>query len=907
MTSVQNKQNWVVPLQQADVTLAQVGGKGANLAKLAHAGFPVPGGFLVTTQAYHDFVAANQLSETIQSVLAGKTLSDPVALETASSQIRQAFVDGAVPATLATALQNAYQALGQPAVAVRSSATAEDLPEMSFAGQQDTYLNILGEAALLNAVVSCWGSLWTARAIGYRSRNHIAHDDVALAVVVQMMVQSEASGVLFTANPLTGNRSETVIDATLGLGEALVSGQVEPDHYIIETQSGRIVQKTLGAKALAIRGQSGGGTVTQHADASSQQALPDPVIQALTELGSRVAELYGIPQDIEWGWAEGKLYLLQSRAITSLYPIPRASFPEPLQVYVSFGAIQGMLDPMTPLGQDAIRAIFAGGTRLFGFAYTLDDQPLLVTAGERLWVRMTLVLRNRLGRQALGKVLGMIEPSVGQAIEQLLHEPALAADGPPQGTTFPRIGRFIASVLPRLLRSALYPDQERVALQQLMKRTLADFRAEMTNATTLAERVALFHQITSYGFQFAVPQMVPRIAPGLLAMNRLIAWADAAFPATANGQRRALEVARGLPNNVTTEMDLALWRTAQQIRSEANSAIYLQEHEAAVLAEQYLAGTLPAPIQKAVAAFLQQYGMRGLAEIDFGRPRWRDNPAQVMQMLQSYLRITDPAQAPTAVFQRGEAAAQQVLDDLATALRHHPNGALKAKLVYVLAKRMRALAGLRESPKFFIINLFAIIREGLLQSGQELVTQGVLEQPDDLMFLHVKELQALAAGYAIDWKALVAERRARYAREKLRNQIPRVLLSDGRAFYEGIRAAQGARDGVITGSPVSPGLVEGTVHVVLDPHNAQLAPGDILVCPGTDPAWTPLFLAAGGLVMEVGGLMTHGSVVAREYGIPAVVGVHEATQRLQTGQRIRVNGSSGEIVVLNGSEPSVLA
>lgn len=907
MTNVQNKPDWVVPLQQAEVTLAEVGGKGANLAKLAHAGFPVPGGFLVTTQAYHDFVTANHLAETLQTVLAGKTLNDPVVLETASSQIRQAFTDGTVPADLATAIRDAYLQLGQPAVAVRSSATAEDLPEMSFAGQQDTYLNILGEAALLQAVVSCWGSLWTARAIGYRSRNHIAHDDVALSVVVQMMVQSEASGVLFTANPLTGNRGETVIDATLGLGEALVSGQVEPDHYIVETKRGRIIQKTLGAKALAIRGQSSGGTVTEHSDASTQQALPDPVIQELTKLGRRVAELYGTPQDIEWGWAEGKLYLLQSRAITSLYPIPSANFPEPLQVYVSFGAIQGMLDPVTPLGQDAIRAIFAGGTRLFGFSYTLDDQPLLVTAGERLWVRLTLVLRNRLGRQAIRRVMSMIEPSVGQAIEQLGQEPALPADGPPQGTTFLRIGRFIASFLPRLLRSALYPDQERIALQQLMKRTLADFRAEMAKATTLAERVALFHQITSYGFQFAVPQMVPRIAPGLLAMNRLIAWADAAFPTNKNGQRRALEIARGLPNNVTTEMDLQLWQTAEQIRSDAKSAAYIQECEAAVLAEQYLAGTLPVAAQKAVTNFLQQYGMRGLAEIDFGRPRWRDNPAQVMQMLQSYLRITDPAQAPTAVFQRGEAAAQQVLDDLAAALRHQPNGALKAKLVYVLAERMRALAGLRESPKFFIINLFAIIREGLLQSGEELVAQGVLTQPDDLMFLHVKELQALAAGYAIDWKALVAERRALYTREKLRNQIPRVLLSDGRAFYEGIRTAQSERDGMITGSPVSPGLVEGTVHVVLDPHNAQLAPGEILVCPGTDPAWTPLFLAAGGLVMEVGGLMTHGSVVAREYGIPAVVGVHEATQRLKTGQRIRVDGSSGEIVVLTGSEPSTLA
>lgn len=909
MTSEQHQQpvNSVVPLNHGLVTLAEVGGKGANLAKLAQAGFPVPGGFLVTTQGYREFVAANHLTATIQSAVGSSQLMDPLSLETASAQIRQAFAHGLMPDTLATAIRDAYASLGQPAVAVRSSATAEDLPEMSFAGQQDTYLNILGAEALLQAVVNCWGSLWTARAIGYRSRNNIAHDDVALSVVVQMMVQSEASGVLFTANPLTGNRGETVIDATLGLGEALVSGQVEPDHYIIETVTGRLLQKKLGAKALAIRGQHGGGTVTQQADAASQQALPDGVISELTTLGRQVAALYGTPQDIEWGWAEGKLYLLQSRAITSLYPIPQANFPEPLQAYFSFGAIQGMLDPMTPLGQDAIRLIFAGGMRLFGLTYTFEEQPLLFTAGERLWVRMTPVLRNRIGRKVVRKVLGVIEPSIGQAAEQLLQEPAFAADGLPQRTSLRRLVRCGGALLPRLIRTILRPDQERAALQAAMNSTLATCRIQMGQATTLAERVALFQQLTSYGFQFAVPQMIPRIAPGLIAMNRLIAWVDGAFPATGNGQRRALEVARGLPHNVTTEMDLLLWRTAEQIGSDPATAAYMQEHEAALLAEQYLAGQLPPVLQNAVATFLAQYGMRGLAEIDIGRSRWRENPTQVMQMLQSYLRITDAAQAPAAVFQRGEAAAQQVIDELAATLRKQPNGAIKARLVYALAHRMRALAGLREMPKFFIINLFGILREGLLQSGEALVAQGVLTQPDDLMFLHVKELQALAAGYAIDWKALVSERRALYAREKLRNQIPRLLVSDGRAFYEGMRAAQGDRDGVITGSPVSPGVIEGTVHVVFDPHNAQLAPGEILVCPGTDPAWTPLFLAAGGLVMEVGGLMTHGSVVAREYGIPAVVGVHEATQRLKTGQRIRVDGSSGEILLVNGDNSYPLA
>lgn len=900
MTTVTtNQHNTLLPLISDEATLARVGGKGANLARLANAGFPVPGGFLVTTQAYWEFVEANHLGSWIASVLTITHPNDPASLEASSAEIRTRFAAGAIPPALAAAISAAYAQLGNAPVAVRSSATAEDLPEMSFAGQQDTYLNILGEEALLKAVINCWSSLWTARALGYRSRNGIPHEDVALSVVVQAMVQSEVSGVLFTANPLTGNRTETVIDATLGLGEALVSGQVEPDHYVVETGNGRILHKTLGAKALAIHGQRGGGTVTTYADASTHQALPDRVIQELADLGRRVAEHYSTPQDIEWAWADGKLYLLQSRAVTSLYPLPQGTKATPLEAYFSFGAVQGMLDPMTPLGQDAIRVIFAGAGQLFGVEQTLETQPILAPAGERLWARLTPVLHNRLGRTLIRKVLGVIEPSIGQIVEQLLKEPIFATAGLPQGTTMRRVGHFAASLLPTVVRNLRQPDAARTAVQAKMDTTLQQMRTKMEAATTLAARVHCFEEIIGQGFQFAIPNLVPCILPGLVSMNRLIALADETFTETQAGHRRALEVARGLPHNVTTEMDLMLWQTAERIRHDGGAAPYMQEHEAAFLAERYLAGALPPAAQSAITQFLEKYGMRGLAEIDFGRPRWREDPIQVMQMLQSYLRIEDPSQAPDAVFARGEEAAQRVIDDLTAALGGTPGSAFKAHLVQWLTKRMRALAGLRESPKFFIINLFGIVREGLLQSGQELVAQGILNRADDLVFLHLKELQALAAGYAIDWKALVAERRTRYDREKLRTQIPRVLLSDGRAFYEGIRSTAVERDGVIIGSPVSPGVVEGAVHVILDPHQAQLAPGEILVCPGTDPAWTPLFLAAGGLVMEVGGLMTHGSVVAREYGIPAVVGVHEATKRLKTGQRIRVDGSSGEIVLVD--------
>ncbi|MEZ4646612.1 MAG: PEP/pyruvate-binding domain-containing protein [Chloroflexota bacterium] len=379
---------WILPLNTTEATLSLVGGKGMNLARLAQAKLPVPGGFLITTQAYDDFVTANQLAALLAQTLSGLATDDPAALQTAAEAIRAAFAAGTLSPELRAAISKAYRALAENGVepipvAVRSSATAEDLPDMSFAGQQDTFLHVMGDEGVVTAVIDCWSSLWTARAIGYRARNGIAHEDVSLAVVVQCMVPSEASGVLFTANPLNGKRSEMVIDAIFGLGEALVSGQVEPDQYVFDVSASRIVSKKLGAKALAIHGQAGGGTTTVSAAAAAQQAISDAIIWELIQQGQRVQDLFGFPQDIEWGWANGRLYLLQSRPITSLFPLPPLPADDMLHLMFSFASVQGMLDPMTPLGRDAIMAAFAGAaTQLFQMPRTLANQQVLRVAGS---------------------------------------------------------------------------------------------------------------------------------------------------------------------------------------------------------------------------------------------------------------------------------------------------------------------------------------------------------------------------------------------------------------------------------------------------------------------------------------------------------------------------------------------
>ncbi|MEA3335150.1 MAG: PEP/pyruvate-binding domain-containing protein [Chloroflexota bacterium] len=883
----------ILPIDSDTITLTNAGGKGINLSLMSRTGLPVPGGFIVATDAYRAFVEDNALQGPIMEALAATNMKDPAALQEASRAIRACFAAGQLCPSLRRALSDAYANLGKPAVAVRSSATAEDLPDMSFAGQQDTFLNVVGEQALEKALVDCWSSLWTARAIAYRQRNAIPQEDVALAVIIQHMIESEASGVLFTANPLTGKRTETVIDAVLGLGEALVSGQVEPDNYIVDNSTSAILAKTPGAKAVTIRGKEGGGTITTAID-GNRQALPDAAIVELARLGQQITqELYaGVPQDIEWAWADDQLILLQSRAITSLFPLPDGMPPEPLQVMFSLGHVQGMLDPFTPLGQDTLRLVLLSLAQLFGRHLELESQREVQVAGERLWVNFTPAMRHALFRRLARSFLGYIDPAARQALDSLWDHPQLAPTRRGLGLRAVRQLSGNRAMIALFIRAMRHPDEQRQAATRAAEAGLIDAQTRMRAAGTLADRLAVWDNLNSFFPDTLAPIIFPNLAAGMASFFQLRRLVSNQF----GSDQLALEAARGLPHNVTTEMDLVLWTVAQVIQADPPSSARFAADDAKTLAEDYAAGSLPLAAQAAIAAFMDRYGMRGVAEIDLGRPRWRGKPAQIMQVIQSYVQIDDPTFAPDAVFRRADWAAHQSIDRIVRGIRNP----FKARLARFFATRMRALAGLREYPKFAIIRLMGVVREGVLESGNELVAAGVLNRAEDLFFLRYRELQALAANQDRDWKALVAERRARYERETMRAQVPRLLLSDGTAFYEGIAAAQDQDgEGSITGTPVSPGIVEGIVRVVFDPHETMLLPGEILVCPGTDPAWTPLFLVAGGLVMEVGGLMTHGSVVAREYGIPAVVGVHRATSRLQTGQRIRVDGSTGVVTPLD--------
>lgn len=893
--------NVVLPLDTPRATPERVGGKALNLVRLTRAGFAVPPGVVVTTEAYARFSAANHLDAVVSAALTGLDARDQPALEAASHTIRAAFAAGSLSAALADEMLSGIGDLVRFPLAVRSSATAEDTADLSFAGQQDTFLNVQGRDALLAAVVECWSSLWTARAIGYRLAAGVDQRGVTLAVVVQLLLPAEMSGVLFTANPLTGRRGEIVIDAVPGLGEAFVSGLAEPDHIVVDT-AGVIRERTRGSTAVITVPREGGGVESRPA-AAERTEIGEERIAALVALGRAIDAEYGTPQDVEWAFVGDELHVLQSRPITTLFPVPEA-VGGPVSVWFSFAAIQGLLEPMTPLGQEAIRAIFAGLPRMVGIRGGEETVSFLDVSAERLWVRVDGMFRSRLGHRIVPHLFAALEPRIGAAVRALVDDPALQPSRRlPDPAFAARLSGLVLRILPRLPRSLVNPAGQRKRLEDLGSGLVADAERREREAAAvtdprerLAARATALRDGLPEAFPVLVPAFAPIMGPSLAMMHRLNQLARSLGPQNSG---RVLETLRALDGNVTTAMDLSLWDVARTLRADPRTLALFTGDDAGLVAAAYLAGSLPQAAQRAIEGFLDRYGMRAVGEIDLGQPRWRERPGDVIRMLSAYVRTADPDQGPDAVVRAGRATAARAARDLEDALRRAPGfgpvGRLRAAQARFLVSRVRGLFGARETPKFTMMRVLGIIRQGLLESAGDLVADGLLDEREDIAFLRPAELQQLSSRPDAEWRALVAQRKVSHERERQRRQIPQLLVSDGRAFFEGFGDGD---DGAILGSPVSPGVVEGVVHVVLDPRDAVLTPGEVLVCRGTDPAWTPLFLAAGGLVTEVGGLMTHGSVVARELGLPAVVGVHDATVRLVTGQRVRLDGTNGTIVVL---------
>lgn len=792
-----------------------VGGKAAGLGEMIRVGERVPDGFCLTVESYK----SRDLPE--------------------------------------NELIDAYERLGGGRVAVRSSATAEDLPDASFAGQQDTYLNVEGADPLIEAVRRCWDSLHSARAVAYRAAAGI--DDAAMAVVVQRMIDPAVAGVMFTANPITGCRTEMVVDAAPGLGTAIVEGTVVPDHYV------------LNQHTPAVPNRDG--------------CLDQDQLEQLWDAGLRLQRHFGSPQDVEWAIdADGTLWLLQSRPITTLFPQPPDTGET--RLYLEFGHIQGMLRPCTPMGVSLLKVGSAMWFKSVGAEVDPHDPlPRLVPIGGRLYFDLTHLIRSKAMRKQLPTSLEVYGPRVRSAVVRVMDDPRFA---PRRGLPF-RLGsalKMTSRLLPRALAGFVSSLARPAAARARAYRGVAEIRRMLippADSATAAERLRWVVEESHKSVMS--PDMKGIVWPLMAGIV-----AGTAPAALLNGVASAEEldiVLGGMPHNVTTEMDLALWGLAVNAREHRDLFLHTPPDE---LAAKYVAGELP---DIGMATFVDRYGMRAAAEIDVGVPRWAEDPAPLFATIANYLRVEAPEQAPDRRFAAAAQKAEEMIKTLSVRVRG--KRPIRGRLAVFLMRRSRQLTGLREIAKFAWLPAIQVARQQLLLIGADLVSRDLLEHADDIMFLDLGEARAAVLDGS-DHRELVARRRAEYERELRRPTVPGALLSDG-TDVEALAPAEPAQDGVLTGMSGAAGQATGRARVIRDPAGAHIEPGEILVAPTTDPGWTPLFMTAAGLVTETGSPVAHGPTVAREYGIPAVICVRNATHEITTGQLITVDGTAGTVRV----------
>jgi rifampicin phosphotransferase len=876
---------YVLDFQEIDQTqVAIVGGKGAALGELSRIeGIPVPPGFCVTTDAFQRILAEAPSVEDRLDRLSRLRPADQEEIRELSAEIRRAIEGITIPDDLASAITRSVARLGeQAAYAVRSSATAEDLPTASFAGQQDTYLNVVGPAAILQHVSRCWASLFTERAVTYRLRNGFDHRKIHMAVVVQQMVFPQAAGILFTADPVTSNRKVAYVEASFGLGEALVSGLVNADVY--KVRDGELVAKAVATKQLAIQASPAGGTEELAIEPGRQghPALTDAQVLQLAELGRRIEAHFGRPQDIEWCLADDGIWIVQSRPITTLFPIPAADDQE-RHVYVSVGHQQMMTDPMKPLGLSL---------------FQLTALPRMYEAGGRLFVDVAQRLASPATRAGLLEILGKSDPLIGDALQTILErgdfihplpdaDPARpggsATGGPPAGGPpgGPPVGPPAPiETDPAIVAGLIGANQASVVG---LKR---DIRTKSGSA--LVDFIlADIQELKRILFD-------PRSHQVFMGAMEAAWWLNDHLQAWLGETNAADTLTQSVPDNVTSEMGLALLDVADVIRPHPEVVAFLEHVEDDGFLDELaqLAGGKEA--RDAIRAFLDKYGMRCVGEIDITRPRWSERPTTLLPIILGNIRSFEPG-AGERRFEQGRQEAWNKEQELLERLRAWPDGERKAEEVKRMIDRVRTFIGYREYPKYGIVNRYFVYKQALLVEADRLVQAQVLREKEDIFYLTFQELHDVVRTHQLD-DQLIRRRKDAFSSYQALTP-PRVLTSDGEVFA-GTYRRDDVPAGALVGLAVSAGTVEGRARVILDMAEADLEAGDILVTAYTDPSWTPVFVAIKGLVTEVGGLMTHGAVIAREYGLPAVVGVEHATQLIRDGQRIRVNGTDGYVEIL---------
>jgi rifampicin phosphotransferase len=868
--------SYVLGFQDVDKTkLMVVGGKGANLGELSRIeGIQVPNGFCISTEAFKRIIGETSSINELLDQLSLLKVEDRDKIGELSGEIRRVMVGIAIPEDINEEVTRLLSRLGEKnAYAVRSSATAEDLPTASFAGQQDTYLNIIGKKEILKHISKCWASLFTERAVIYRLQNGFDHRKVYLSVVVQKMVFPQAAGILFTADPVTSNRKVLSIDASFGLGEALVSGLVNADIY--KVRNGKVIDKKISTKKLAIYALKDGGTKEQEIEPERQnrQALSDEQILQLERMGRKIEEHFGSPQDIEWCLVDDTFYFVQSRPITTLYPIPEAN-DEENHVYLSVGHNQMMTDPMKPLGLSFF--LLAADGRMF-------------KAGGRLFVDVTPMLASPDSREMLLKIFGPGDPLTKDALMTLINRDfikLLPNDKKEQDPNKSNKG------LPNW-GAPVQIENDPTLVSDLIQKCQTSIEALKQNIQTKSGS-DLFDFILEDIKELKNIRSDPQGSAVYMAAINASTWINENMNKWLGEKNAADTLSQSVPNNITSEMGLALLDVADVIRPYPEVIDYLQHGKADHFLDELVKFEGGKEAKDAIYTYLNKYGMRCVGEIDITKTRWSEKPATLVPLILSNIKNFEP-NASKRKFEQGLQEALKKEQALLGRLKQLPDGEEKAKETKRMIGIIRTFIGYREYPKYGMINRYFVYKQALMKEAEQLVQAGVLHEKEDSYYLTFEELREVVRTNKLDYKVISKGQDEFKLYEKL--TPPRVITSDGE-IVTGEYKRENLPAGAIVGLAVSSGVIEGRARVILNMEDADLEAGDILVTSFTDPSWTPLFVSIKGLVTEVGGLMTHGAVIAREYGLPAVVGVENATKLIKDGQRIRVNGTDGYVEIL---------
>jgi phosphoenolpyruvate synthase/pyruvate phosphate dikinase len=892
---MKNKRDYLLGFQEIDKTkLAAVGGKGANLGELTRIeGIHVPDGFCISTEAFKRIIGETSSINELLDQLALLKVEDRDKIGELSREIRRAIESVVIPEDIAEEIASYLTKFSETdAFAVRSSATAEDLPTASFAGQQDTYLNIIGRPAILKHIGKCWASLFTERAVIYRLQTTTSavpfdHRKVQLSVVIQKMVFPQAAGILFTADPVTSNRKVLSIDASFGLGEALVSGLVNADNY--KVTNGKVIDKQISTKKLAIYALKDGGTKEQPIDPDQQktQTLTDQQILGLARIGRKIEEHFGSPQDIEWCLADDTFYIVQSRPITTLFPIPEANNPENAEpgrrsdgpaergphVYVSVGHNQMMTDAMKPLGLSF---------------FLLTTRATMRIAAGRLFVDVTQMLASPVGRETLVNVtLGKSDPLIKDALTTIIEREDFIKSLPDDkkedipgksskglsNNDYQTLTQYDPSIVSDLISSS------QTAIKALKQNIQTKSGPDLFDF--IREDIQQLKTANAENQSFGV------IMTGMNAAS----WINEKMNEWLGEKNAADTLSQSAPNNITSEMGLALLDVADVIRPYPEVIAYLQRVKDDHFLDELIQFNGGKETRDAIGAFLNKYGMRCAGEIDITKTRWSEKPTALIPMILSNIKNFEP-NASKRKFDQGLQEALKKERELVDRLKKLPDGEQKASETKRMIDLIRNFAGYREYPKYRIVNRYFIYKQALLKEAAQLLQTGVIHEKEDIYYLTFEELREVVRTNQLDHQVISQRKDAYRLYEKLKP--PRVITSDGEIITGAYKRENLPAD-AIAGLAVSSGVVEGRARVILNMEEANLEDGDILVTTFTDPSWTPLFVSIKGLVTEVGGLMTHGAVIAREYGLPAVVGVENATRLIKDGQRIRVNGTDGYV------------